>query len=151
MEIWEQRVESSGVRDKARSVRELVDLGGTSSDEEQAHLDRVGRVADLVDWVCTNVDPSLIAAPALAQLAASLDQVIQLLPRWRSGEGPELLTVHLLAAGDTVLASLASIPVPPTAPEAIVEIGSLRRSVGQHRGQVERELEGVLERAPIGL
>jgi hypothetical protein len=144
MGVWEQRVAESGAGEKAQSLRELVDLGGASSAEEQDYLDRVGRLADLAGWTIENVDPALIGLASLNQLSAALGETASLLERWRAGEGPELLTVQVVNSCDALSAALATVPVPSSTPEASVEIGSLRRSVGQHRGQVEREVEGVL-------
>jgi hypothetical protein len=143
MDVWQERVETSPALAAAREAKAVIEQGGANSPAEQDHLDRQYRVSDLVEWSLTNADPLLIPAEPLANLATHIRQGIEHLNAWRAGSGPEYLTTHAANQFDLVLVDLGAIPVAQAAAEAVTEIASLRRSVGQHRGQVEREIDAL--------
>ena len=142
MSIWSDRVDSWGIPALVEQVRELVDAGGISDQTEQDHLERGLRVAEQVRWTLENIDPTLVANQTLEQLSLLLRSLIEQITSWRSGAGVDQLTSLAAASADGLVRLLGEIPIPASAAEASAEIGSLRRSVGQHRGQMEREVEG---------
>lgn len=145
MDRWAKRTIESDAMAAAAELRSIAETATASSPEDQDFLDRTVRVADLVEWTLTNVDPQLVSETTLAQLAAPLRQAISYMASWQGGAGAEFLTVHTIGQVDAVLVALGSIPVAETVGEATAEITSLRRSVGQHRGQVDREIEAMNE------
>lgn len=145
MDRWEKRVLESDAMVAATELRSMAETAAASSPEEQDFLDRAVRVAELVEWTLANVDPKLVAEPMLTQLATPLRQAIAYLSSWQSGEGVEYLTTHTTGQIDAVLVALGAIPIAEGVGEATAEITSLRRSVGQHRGQVDREIESMTE------
>jgi hypothetical protein len=154
MSVWTERIENSGARTRVKRVRELVDAGGASDPVEQEHLDRTGRIATQVDWVLDNVDPALIGGDAVNTLVQGLTAAVQHLEAWQAGNGPEYLLTQTMTAVDQVIDGLGLIPMPASAAEASAEISSLRRSLGQYRGQMEREvkaLKGTVEKAVADL
>lgn len=143
MSVWTDRIEESEVGTLAAKVRELAEAGETSDEQEEQHLYRAGRIAAQVEWVLENADPTLIAADTLGKLTQGLTASVQHLEAWRAGNGIESLVAAATTAIDQVVDGLSCIPVPASAAEASTEIGSLRRSVGQHRSQIEREVDGL--------
>ncbi len=145
MDRWEQRTRESDAVAAVAELRVWLDSASASSPEDQDSLDRVLRVAELVEWTLSNVDPKLVPEPTLVQLAGALRQAITHLGSWQGGSGGEYLTTHTMDRLDAVLVALGSIPIAETVGEATAEVSSLRRSVGQHRGQVDREIEAMEE------
>lgn len=127
----------------AREAKALIEQGGASSSDEQDYLDRDYRIVDLVEWTLSNTDPLLIATSTLSEIETQIRAGMGYVNSWKAGQGPEYLTAHADGAFDGALRGLGSIPVSTTTAEAASEVASLRRSVGQHRGQVEREIESL--------
>ncbi|MGH9011105.1 MAG: hypothetical protein ACRDYF_14825, partial [Acidimicrobiia bacterium] len=143
MGLWEERIETSPALTFAREAKQVLEAGEVTSPEEQDHLNRLLRIVELVESTLSSVDPTLVSDAVLAALGQQMQQGRDHLQQWKAGAGPTYLTNHAVAPLDAALGSLGSIPVPVTMTEASGEIASLRRSVGQHRGQVDREIEAL--------
>ncbi len=86
----------------------------------------------------------LVPDSTISSLVANLRQAQAHLTNWIGGSGATDLEQATIQFDATLLA-LAQIPGTVTSQEAAAEIVSLRRSVGQHRGQVDREIETLRE------
>ena len=139
---WGTRIGSSGLPDRVGEILRVLDEHEAAEPAEQDHVDRIQRVVEAVAAIVASADPILIADSTISQLAQQLTQTRDHLNQWVAGAGTAQLTAASGQA-DSAITTVASIPVSPTATEAAAEIGSLRRSVGQHRGQVDREIEDL--------
>lgn len=136
-------MDSSQALALARELKDLLGRRESASGEEQDHIDRSLRIVEVVEWTLTNTDPSLISDPVLSGLAQHLQGARDQLTQWVGGAGADYLMTHAKAQLDGTLAVLGAVPVAMTAAEASAEIASLRRSVGQHRAQVDREVDAL--------
>lgn len=141
---WGARIGASGLPDRVEEVLRIIDEHEAGDTSEQDHVDRIRRVVEAVASIVSSADPFLIADSTINQLAQQLTQARDHLNQWVGGAGMPQLTAATGQA-DAAIASVAAIPLSPSATEAAAEIGSLRRSVGQHRGQVDREIEDLRE------
>lgn len=149
MSVWSARVEGSGVGPLVEQVRSLALAVEGGDQAEREHLHRAEAVADLVKWTWENVDPELVGQESIDLVVSGLQAAAQHLQGWRDGLGVEYLTVQTRDGLDQVVRGLAGIPLPAADPAT--EIGSLRRSVGQHRGQMEREVEAFRQQSAEAL
>lgn len=139
---WASRIRASGLADSVDAILEILDGHEAADTTEQDHADRVRRVVETAASVVSAVDPALLADATVNQLAHHLAQIRAHLANWAAGSGmPELAnaTVHADAATTTI----SNIPLSPSAAAASAEVAFLRRSVGQHRGQVDREIRDL--------
>jgi len=140
---WFQRITAAGVPDLVNEIRTQLTSREASELAEQDQIDRQLRIVDAIEWHMRNRDPMLISDATLNQLANQLRQAGDHLTQWTTSGVPEHLVTHSSAQFDAALITLAGIPGPTDAAEAATEVASLRRSVGQHRGQVDREIESL--------
>ena len=151
MSVWTEHIENAGLPVLTQQVREKVEAGVASDGVEQDHLDRTNRVVEQVEWVVENVDPTLFRSNTVDGFVLNLTAMSTHLDSWRAGAGPAELLTEVAAAVDETLRLLGEIPVPTSAAEASQEIGSLRRSVGQHRHQMKREVQALTEQVAAAL
>ena len=140
---WFQRIVAAGLADLINEIRIQLESREAADVGEQDQIDRPLRILDLVDWHLQNTDPMLIADSTLNQLATQLRAARDYLTQWTASGSPEHLVTHAAAQFDTVVVTLGAIPGSTNANDGSSEIASLRRSVGQHRGQVDREIESL--------
>ena len=126
----------------SQGARTLATLPISSSTTPRPGAPGLLRVVEAVASIVSNADPVLIADSTINQLAQQLTQTRDHLDQWKAGAGAHQLTAAT-AQADAAITAVATIPISSTATEAAAEIGSLRRSVGQHRGQVDREIEDL--------
>lgn len=119
MDRWSQRIENGQALALAREIKSIAETSPTSSPDEVDHLNRLFRIAELVEWTLENVDAWLVSDTTLANLTTHLQQGRDYLTNWKGGSGVEYLTVHAPTVLDNGLAILGSIPVGTTAAEAM--------------------------------
>ncbi|NIA26000.1 MAG: hypothetical protein GWP04_10600 [Gammaproteobacteria bacterium] len=140
---WYQRISESGLPDLLPEVLSQLDSKDAADPAEQDHVDRQRRIAETIGWVIENTDPMLIAGTTITQLANHVRQGREHLSQWVTSGVSEQLVTHAATQFDAALAVLGAIPITTEMAESSAEITSLRRSVGQHRAQVDREIEDL--------
>lgn len=139
---WSARIVEGGLPDFVTTIQTTLENTEAADPDEQDHVDRIERIVEVVATTVSGSDPLLIADSTIAQLATQFSQVQTHLTQWEAGGGIAQLSAATTKA-DALLIAVAAIPVPTSTTDASAEIGSLRRSVGQHRGQVDREIEDL--------
>ena len=139
---WASRVVASGLPDYVNAILATLDEREAADTTEQDHVGRIRRVVEAAASAVSSVDSALLADSTINQLASQLAQIQAHLANWASGSGlPEL--ANATSQADAATTTISYIPLPPSAAAASAEVAFLRRSVGQHRGQVDREIEDL--------
>lgn len=139
---WASRVTEASIPATANAILDLLNEIELSDSTVVDHQDRARWCVETVLRTITSIDPRLIPQGTINQLAKQLNQLKGHLDQLHAGAA-NIDWTGTTGPVDATLAALATMPSQASNLEASAEIGSLRRSVGQHRGQVDREIEDM--------
>lgn len=140
---WPRRIASSDIPDQLEAVQVLIpDLDGETTRFEV--LNQVDHAMRFFENELQVRDPLLITEAKITAMGTQLRTLAAKLTTWLPTEHASHLT-HLQTALDAVLTTLASIPVQRAEATPEEEIATLRRALGQYKGQAERAASELSE------
>ena len=121
-------------------------LGSRSAGDpnEQDHITRQLRIVEITESLLTETDPMLMADSTIQQISQHFQQARKYLQDWVNNGSLSSLTSST-PQFDSLLTTLAQIPRASHTSHTTSEISTLRRSVGQHRSIVDRQIVELKE------
>lgn len=144
--IWPERISAIGIPSKLTEIRAEADATSPETPDHIAKVERIRHVLEYIESELVVRDPHLVSDATLTQILNQLNQLHMQLANWTSNSNVANLG-NAMSQLDGLLTTMGAIPVRLGLESSQAEVASLRRSVGQYRGQVDRELEGVKEEA----
>lgn len=143
---WEQRIKTDGVLEQFDVALHAAADAQSDSDTEEADIRRIERILQLASQTLYAADPVVASESSLNILKQLVVGIGAYLDRFRSERSPNLIAEALNQA-EGMLAHLPVFRTVGSVAEAAEVLAGFRRSIGQHRGYIERDLTEVLDSA----